>query len=213
MFESRETFNPGSAASFITMLIIGMVLIGSVMIPFILDTSVETVESDNGIGAGVPLAKATDDSVTTSIWIYTTSPGEVVFAGDYIGSTAYTNQIILLSDVLAVFIDGQKVSVYRSSTNVITTVYNALELEIDNGKINNLDYEWIYYPSNDGEYKSYIPPIKYENGEVAALGIFQSNAIISKGDTVSVDNIPYEVTVSVQKSKYGIRQVYYTWSD
>lgn len=213
MFESSKTFNPGSVASFITMLIIGMVLIGSVMIPFILDNSSETVESDNGAGAGVPLAKATDDSITTSVWVRTTSPGEVVFTGDYTGSTSYTNQIILLSDVFAVFIDDDKVKVYKSSTNAITTVYNTFELEINNGKINNLDYEWIYYPSENGEYKSYIPPIKYENGEVASLGIYQSNAVISEGDTVYADNIPYDVTVTVQESKYGVRQVYYSWSD
>ena len=208
MFESSKTFNPGSAASFITMLIIGMVLIGSVMIPFILDTSVETVESDNGIGAGVPLAKSTDN-ITTALYILQLESDGIVISGAYSDRISYDNQIVILSDVMAVYVYNHKLYIYDSDT--IQEITDSYRVTIVGGKINNMDYEWIYRPLNNGEYKSYIPPIKYENGEVAALGVYQSNIVISNDTTVVADNIESEVTVDIERSTNGIDQVYYTW--
>ena len=211
MFDEEDTNNPISVIHLIVALMIGMVVVCSIVIPLVIESSSDPMKNDNGEGMGLPLAKSVGAELSAELEIVADSSG-VHINGDYIEDREYLNQIILLSDKVALYIqDGQLW--YFDSTDNSNVAITQLDVTISDGKVNDVDYDWLYYPNIEGKYRAYTPPLEYRLGDVVAFGVYEEGGIISNNDTITANTSPLEFTVEIKDKGYGVGQVYYTWTD
>ena len=211
MFEDGESNSIIWVVGLIVTLMIGIVIICSIVIPIVIESSYDPALNFNGEGMGMPLDKSVSASLDMTME-FTADMDGVHITGGYEGDREYADQILLISDKVAVYIQGGQLWYFNSTVNNTAPV-SYLSVVIANGKVNNVGYEWLYYPNEEGPYRSYTPPLDYNLGDVVAFGLYNDKGIISNGDNVTANTSPIDFTVEIKESGYGIKQVYYTWSD
>ena len=211
MFGDGESNGIIWVVGLIVTLMIGIVIICSVVIPIVIDSSYEPALNFNGDGMGMPLEKSTTDRLNTSMEFTADSEG-VHITGDYVGDREYADQILLISDKVVIYIQGGQLWYFNSALNSTDPV-TSLSVLVSNGMVNNVSYEWLYYPNEEGPYRSYTPPLDYKLSDVVTFGLYNSNGIISNGEDITANTTPLDFTVEIKEQDYGIKQVYYTWSD
>lgn len=204
----NEDFTPVGVSMHIVYMIIGVIVVG-IVIAFTLNSAYETSIEDNGEGLGLPLASA-DGSTDVSI-TFTSGTGGVQVSGAYTGRVTDMNIVLLLSDKKAVYVRNGALHYFDGITDNITS---SVTLLIRNHTIGAEHFEWLYYPNEDGAYRTYDKSVHYNiDDKVAGMASTDGYVAISMNDTVTNDNITQPVTVTVYDSQYGVNKVRYTWSD
>lgn len=209
MEDMEDVNSPDGIIKVIVALMVAMVIVCSMLIPLVIDTSSEKVTNNNGVGTGVTLNRSAESSIS-SHFIITADDAGIHITGDYIIDADYDNQIIVLTDTMAVYVLDEELHYFDGISDMSIANVNIV---IDMGMLNNVHYDWIVYPDYNGEYRSYVPPLSYELGDVIAFGLFNGEDIISYNDSVTFDTLDEEVSVQISRSGRGISQVYYTWED
>lgn len=194
---------------FIVFMMIGIIVVCSVIIPFVIQTSSEVVENNNGEGMGIPLAMSTSVA-TDADYRIVVDDENVNISGDYVATLDKSDRLIVLSDKLVVYVLNNQLHFFNGFSDTVLTDMNVV---IEHGSMNGTAYSWVYYPNSEGTYRAYDPPLDYKIGDTVAFGIYNGGCIINSGDTITTNNTGQTVTVQIDESRHGIDQVYYTWSD
>ena len=133
MFGDGESNGIILVVGLIVTLMIGIVIICSVVIPIVIDSSYEPALNFNGDGMGMPLEKSTTDRLNTSMEFTADSEG-VHITGDYVGDREYADQILLISDKVVIYIQGGQLWYFNSALNSTDPV-TSLSVLVSNGMV------------------------------------------------------------------------------
>lgn len=207
MYSDGDGFNPGGVIKYIVTVLIGIILISlfvGVTIDLVYDVD---IEEDNGDGLGVPMSSASDKTYADLNFIKTDSGVKV--SGAYSGLVRASNIVLVLANDQSVYVRNGDLHYYNGYMDVIL---NELPMNISHGKLNNLPFEWLYYPNTQGAYRAYDGSVDYDvNERVAGIGTYSDSVIISMNDTVTSNNSGQDVFVYIDRSEEGIEGIYYRW--
>lgn len=168
----------------------------------------QVTPNDNGDGCGLPLGSADSDTSTT-IYIQNTN-NQIVLTGDYSGTFNMDDNLFCISDKQAIYVHNGSLHYFNG---VADTVVSTITLQIAQGHFNGSEFNWLYYPSENGEYRAYPDSIQFVNDTLIAMGVHGNDVIISADNRISNDNIDSDVTVIVNRTHAGVNSIVYGWKE
>lgn len=168
----------------------------------------QVTPNDNGDGYGLPLGSADSDTATT-IHIQNVND-QIVLTGDYSGTFNMDDNLFCISDKQAIYVHNGSLHYFNG---VGDTVVSTITLQISQGHFNGSEFKWLYYPSENGEYRAYPDSVQFVSNTLIAMGVHGNNVIISADNKVSNDNIDSDVTVTVNRTNDGVDSVVYGWKE
>lgn len=206
-FDSDE-FSPMGVSRYVIMLLVGFIVL-TILVAITINSSYETTVSENGNGNGIPLASA--DGTTYASITFTDDGDTVSMVGAYAGTTSETDIVLLLADNYAIYVREGQLHYYNGLIDQVTSNVTA---NIINHTLNAVYFNWLYFPDEEGSYRSYGSSVHYNiDDRVAGMASQDGFVAISMNDTVTSDNISAPVTVTMYDSQYGVNQIKYNWSD
>lgn len=206
--------NMTSIARIIVYAMIVIVLFAYLLIPLIADSTTETVgyDGNNGDGVGITLAKstATDEELPTSTLSFVLDGGGsmVIISGSYLQGIPVQDMVLAVADTMAVYVQNGELHSYVNGTD---TVVNSMAWIINDGKINTMPYQWVYFPATNGEYASYSNGYANSFGlDAIAVGTGGGYTAISSGSEVTSTDSPVGLIAKPVHEGDGISEVGYT---
>lgn len=183
-------------------LVVSVVLIGSIFIPIVHDSTTETVTTDiemvneNPVG-DLRLSYAVPEDALVETFTFTVGSENVTIAPLGIDVPLSTDCILLGSDTYFVAISYGELVV--SENGVSTPVTTSVTVDVVNNQVNGNEYTYVYYPDTAGTFANF-QTYQYELTEGYAVGSFAKVGVISKNGVMSGTNT-YGFTATVNQNE------------
>lgn len=152
MFDEQDYNEGGGIGKVIPMIIfaiVGTIVMAGIFIPITVDMAYETVSNTHPSGIFMDYS---DDGVTKNYTIEITD-GKLKVSGDYAGTVAAKDQIVVLADSVGIYVqDGH---LYKVQNGVRTDLGNTVTVTVTPTTVQGTTYDWIYFPASGGEYSSF----------------------------------------------------------
>lgn len=180
-----DSYSDGNMPKMITTIItvmLAMIVTMAIIIPVVSNTTHE--EISNSEPSGIYMSHIDSDTESEMMMISVQlSNNKIAITGDYTKTVIADDQIIVLSNISCLYVKNG--TMYYFDGTERTETYNITMVYLD-GQLNNVDVDWVYFPTPNGIYSSFTS-VEHIFSEKVGIAPFIQPEIVTTWTTYEID--------------------------